>query len=76
MLTEESLGSDVLLIQNVHQRDCVLGKGSCENDNFEVLADLIDELTAVGSHLHIDVVHATLNVYWKNNICLVGLVER
>jgi len=75
VLSEESLRSDVLLIQNVHQRDCVFRKGSSKNYNFKVLAHLVYEFTAVGPDLHVDVVHSTLYIDWQHDVCLVGFVE-
>ncbi len=75
IFSEESLRSDVLLIQNIHQRDCIFRKGSSKNDDFKVLAHLVYEFTAVGPDLHINVVHSTFYIDWQHNVCLVGFVE-
>ena len=72
MLSEKSLGSDFVLVQNVHERDGVLGQRSCEDYDFEVFRNLFDERDTAWSNKHVDVADATFNVDREDNVCLVG----
>ena len=76
MLTEQSLRSHSLRVQNVHQRDSILRQTSREDDYLEVLAHLNNELLAVWAHLDVYVARSTLDVDWKNNVSLIRWLER
>lgn len=75
MLPEQSLRSHILLVKDVHKWNGILAQRRSEDDHFEVLAHLIDELATVRPHIYENVMDASLDIYGQNNVSLLGLVK-
>lgn len=75
MLSEQSLRGYILLVENIHQRDGILGETGRENDDFEVLANLVDEFAAVWPHIYENVVDAAFDIDREHDISLVCFIE-
>jgi len=76
VFAEETLRRHSFRVEDVHERNCVFRQRRCEDDHFEVLADLFDELAAVGAYVHKDVGCPTLDVDWQNNVSDLSRRER
>jgi len=76
MLSEEALGSNAIRVENVHERDGILGKGRSEDNHFPILAHLFDKLATVGSHLDENVGDSAFNIYRQHDISMLRYCER
>ena len=76
MLSEEPLRCDTLRIKDVHERDSILRQTGREDDHFEVLAHLFDELLAARSHQHVDFALSPLDVDGEHYISVLCRRER
>lgn len=75
MLSEQSLRGYILLVENIHQRDSILGETGRENDDLKVLANLVDEFAAVRPDIYENVVDAAFDIDRELDISLVCFVE-
>ena len=76
VLSEEPLRCNSLRIQDVHQRNGILGQTGREDDHLVVLAHLLDELLAARSHKHVDLAFAPLNVNGQHDVGVLRGRER
>ena len=62
MFAEQPLRGNPFRVQDVHQRDSILGETGSEDYHFKVLAHFFDELATARSYLDVDLASAALDI--------------